>query len=180
MMKSSLHSRTIPKCLFLSCLLLGDYFATGFQLSYNLRTIHNGLITPNDNAFDSMIDSSSTTMTLLSPPTSSSLGWSTSCNRHTNSRVGTRILSIGDRRRRSRSSTDLSYGFRDADHGEVLAGGQRYQMVELPDSMVDTTIFVGNLCEVSTESVFIYSFCVIQFLIRVLSSFLLFLNFETQ
>ena len=37
---------------------------------------------------------------------------------------------------------------RDADFGEILAGGQRYEMVELPDSMIDTTIFVGNLCEV--------------------------------
>ena len=47
-----------------------------------------------------------------------------------------------------RYSTDLQYVGRDADYGEILAGGERYEMVELPDSMVDTTIFVGNLCEV--------------------------------
>lgn len=47
-----------------------------------------------------------------------------------------------------RYSTDLQYIGRDADYGEILAGGERYAMVELPDSMVDTTIFVGNLCEV--------------------------------
>lgn len=44
---------------------------------------------------------------------------------------------------------EYQYIGRDADYGEILAGGQRYEMVELPDSMVDTTIFVGNLCEVS-------------------------------
>jgi hypothetical protein len=53
------------------------------------------------------------------------------------------------------NNTHSSYGRlnlyieRDADYGEILAGGQRYAMVELPDSMVDTTLFVGNLCEVS-------------------------------
>ena len=36
---------------------------------------------------------------------------------------------------------------RDADFGEMLVGGQRYEMVPLPDSMVETTLFVGNLCE---------------------------------
>ncbi len=46
------------------------------------------------------------------------------------------------------STTDLHFIQRDADFGEILAGGQRYEMVELPDSMLDTTIFVGNLCEV--------------------------------
>jgi RNA recognition motif-containing protein len=30
---------------------------------------------------------------------------------------------------------------------EALVGGMRYEMVELPDSLVDTTVFVGNLCE---------------------------------
>ena len=30
---------------------------------------------------------------------------------------------------------------------ELLVGGERYSMVPLPDSMVSTTLFVGNLCE---------------------------------
>eukprot|EP00566_Odontella_aurita_P011276 CAMPEP_0113556824 /NCGR_PEP_ID=MMETSP0015_2-20120614/17458_1 /TAXON_ID=2838 /ORGANISM="Odontella" /LENGTH=412 /DNA_ID=CAMNT_0000458197 /DNA_START=235 /DNA_END=1473 /DNA_ORIENTATION=- /assembly_acc=CAM_ASM_000160 len=34
-----------------------------------------------------------------------------------------------------------------ADFEECWAGGERYEMVQLPDSLVDTTIFVGNLCE---------------------------------
>ena len=29
----------------------------------------------------------------------------------------------------------------------MMIGGERYEMVPLPDSMVDTTIFIGNLCE---------------------------------
>jgi hypothetical protein len=36
---------------------------------------------------------------------------------------------------------------RDADMTEMLVGGERYEMIPLPDSMVDTTLFVGNLCE---------------------------------
>lgn len=36
---------------------------------------------------------------------------------------------------------------RDADFYEELIGGQRYEMVPLPDSMLDTTLFVGNLNE---------------------------------
>lgn len=36
---------------------------------------------------------------------------------------------------------------RDADFGEMMMGGERYEMVPLPDSMFDTTLFVGNLCE---------------------------------
>mmetsp|Transcript_39590 Transcript_39590/g.55781 ORF Transcript_39590/g.55781 Transcript_39590/m.55781 type:complete len:511 (+) Transcript_39590:209-1741(+) len=36
---------------------------------------------------------------------------------------------------------------RDADYIEMMVGGERYEMVPLPDSMVDTTCFVGNLCE---------------------------------
>jgi hypothetical protein len=35
----------------------------------------------------------------------------------------------------------------DADMTEMLVGGERYEMIPLPDSMVDTTLFVGNLCE---------------------------------
>ena len=34
---------------------------------------------------------------------------------------------------------------------EEFVGGMRYEMVELPDSLVDTTIFVGNLCEFVTD-----------------------------
>ena len=30
---------------------------------------------------------------------------------------------------------------------ELLVGGERYEMVPLPDSMMDTTLYVGNLCE---------------------------------
>jgi RNA recognition motif-containing protein len=47
--------------------------------------------------------------------------------------------------------TNLFYFDNDADMMEGIAGGQRYSMVELPDSMVDTTIFVGNLCEFVTD-----------------------------
>jgi hypothetical protein len=36
---------------------------------------------------------------------------------------------------------------RDPDEIEIMLGGQRCDMVPLPESMVDTTIFVGNLCE---------------------------------
>mmetsp|Transcript_17468 Transcript_17468/g.25823 ORF Transcript_17468/g.25823 Transcript_17468/m.25823 type:complete len:440 (+) Transcript_17468:205-1524(+) len=35
----------------------------------------------------------------------------------------------------------------DPDFVEMMLGGERYEMVPLPDSMVDTTLFVGNLCE---------------------------------
>ena len=34
-----------------------------------------------------------------------------------------------------------------ADHVEQMVGGERFEMSELPDSMLDTTLFVGNLCE---------------------------------
>jgi hypothetical protein len=36
---------------------------------------------------------------------------------------------------------------RDADIGEMMVGGERYEMIPLPDSMVDTTLFVGNIDE---------------------------------
>jgi hypothetical protein len=36
---------------------------------------------------------------------------------------------------------------READYMEEFMGGQRYEVVALPDSMLDTTLFVGNLCE---------------------------------
>ncbi|KAL3903726.1 MAG: hypothetical protein SGILL_010339, partial [Bacillariaceae sp.] len=49
----------------------------------------------------------------------------------------------------SSSSTSLQmvHNIRDADMMEMMIGGQRFEMVPLPDSMMDTTIFVGNLCE---------------------------------
>ena len=34
-----------------------------------------------------------------------------------------------------------------ADMVEQMVGGERFEMSELPDSMMDTTLFVGNLCE---------------------------------
>jgi RNA recognition motif-containing protein len=34
---------------------------------------------------------------------------------------------------------------------EMMIGGERYEMVSLPDGMVDTTLFVGNLCEFCTD-----------------------------
>jgi hypothetical protein len=39
------------------------------------------------------------------------------------------------------------YTLRDTDMMESMVGGIRYEMVLLPDSMMDTTLFVGNLCE---------------------------------
>lgn len=36
---------------------------------------------------------------------------------------------------------------READFVEMLVGGERYSMLPLPDSMVATTLYVGNLCE---------------------------------
>lgn len=40
---------------------------------------------------------------------------------------------------------------RDADLIEMMVGGERYEMIPLPDSLVDTTLFVGNLCEFVTD-----------------------------
>jgi hypothetical protein len=40
---------------------------------------------------------------------------------------------------------------RDPDEIELLVGGQRYELVPLPDTMLDTTIFVGNLCEFAQD-----------------------------
>ena len=39
------------------------------------------------------------------------------------------------------------FDLRDADFREMIVGGERYEMVPLPDSIVETTLFVGNLCE---------------------------------
>jgi hypothetical protein len=35
----------------------------------------------------------------------------------------------------------------EADWMEELVGGRRYEVVALPDALMDTTLFVGNLCE---------------------------------
>lgn len=40
---------------------------------------------------------------------------------------------------------------RDAEMMEMLIGGRRYELVPLPDSMLDTTIFVGNLNEFAKD-----------------------------
>lgn len=49
----------------------------------------------------------------------------------------------------------LSYSNWDAfetrDSLELMVGGSRYEMVELPDSMMSTTLWVGNLCEFVTD-----------------------------
>ncbi len=63
-------------------------------------------------------------------------------------RRGSSVGPLNVMNRRHLSTNDFDFLHRDADYGEILAGGTRYEMVELPDSMVDTTIFVGNLCEV--------------------------------
>jgi len=43
------------------------------------------------------------------------------------------------------------YDLRDPDMMEIFMGGERYENVLLPDSMLDTTIFVGNLCEFAQD-----------------------------
>lgn len=42
---------------------------------------------------------------------------------------------------------------RDADFVERMVGGERYEMVPLPDSMVSQTVFVGNLGEFVTDDI---------------------------
>ena len=53
------------------------------------------------------------------------------------------------------TTTSLRYTNMDAfetlDAMELLIGGSRYEMVELPDSMMSTTLWVGNLCEFVTD-----------------------------
>lgn len=41
--------------------------------------------------------------------------------------------------------------FENRDSVELMVGGARYEMVELPDSMMSTTLWVGNLCEFVTD-----------------------------
>lgn len=50
-----------------------------------------------------------------------------------------------------RKLTALFFHDEEADMMEEFGGGMRYEMVDLPDSMVDTTVFVGNLCEFVTD-----------------------------
>jgi hypothetical protein len=128
------------------CLLFTIGYATGFQVSQN-NVNNNSNVNPITNA----ITSTSTSTSLNSIHTRA----------HTSSRTDETIFTSSTTSRRKLdcqhhlqghqnrlSSTNLNYLPQDADFGESFAGGQRYEMVELPDSMVDTTIFVGNLCEV--------------------------------
>lgn len=53
-------------------------------------------------------------------------------------------------------TTSLSYSNWDAFEGtldpmEIMVGGVRYEMAELPDSLMSTTLWVGNLCEFVTD-----------------------------
>jgi len=54
-----------------------------------------------------------------------------------------------------RPVTRLGYSnwdaFENRDSMELMIGGARYEMVELPDSMMSTTLWVGNLCEFVTD-----------------------------
>lgn len=51
----------------------------------------------------------------------------------------------------SRISMVYNHDLRDPDMMEMFIGGERYENVPLPDSMLDTTIFVGNLCEFAKD-----------------------------
>mmetsp|Transcript_26242 Transcript_26242/g.56278 ORF Transcript_26242/g.56278 Transcript_26242/m.56278 type:complete len:300 (-) Transcript_26242:67-966(-) len=51
----------------------------------------------------------------------------------------------------TRISMVYNHDIRDPDMMEMMIGGQRYENVPLPDSMLDTTIFVGNLCEFAQD-----------------------------
>ena len=60
-----------------------------------------------------------------------------------------------NQRHTARTATSLTYSTWDAfempDNLELMMGGTRYEMVELPDSMMSTTLWVGNLCEFVTD-----------------------------
>ena len=47
----------------------------------------------------------------------------------------------------SRHLSHDNYYHDSAEMMELIVGGPKYEMVPLPDSMMDTTLFVGNLCE---------------------------------
>jgi len=57
----------------------------------------------------------------------------------------------------SATTTNLRYSnwdvFETPDAMEIMIGGTRYEMVELPDSMMSTTLWVGNLCEFVTDEI---------------------------
>lgn len=57
--------------------------------------------------------------------------------------------------RSCRPTTRMGYSnwdaFENRDSLELMIGGARYEMVELPDSMMSTTLWVGNLCEFVTD-----------------------------
>jgi len=97
----------------------------------------------------------------LSSPSMSSAGW-------TDAVAASR--SSTSRRRRSPGSYQpflRVHTTRDADPTETLLGGQRYSMVPLPDSMVATTVFVGNLCEFVTDDDLSMLFQKVSFLLSV-------------
>lgn len=50
---------------------------------------------------------------------------------------------------------------------EEVLGGWKYEMVELPNSLLDTTIFVGNLCEFVTDDMLSNLFQEVSFLQQV-------------
>jgi hypothetical protein len=63
----------------------------------------------------------------------------------------------------SSSSSSLKVlNLRDADFMEFMVGGERYEMVPLPDSMVDTTLFVGNLNEFVHDDDLSNFFCAVS------------------
>lgn len=42
------------------------------------------------------------------------------------------------------------YSYRESDNADIveqMIGGERFELSEIPDSMIDTTIYVGNFCE---------------------------------
>ena len=54
---------------------------------------------------------------------------------------------------RAKTTTSMIYyhNLHDPDIMEMFIGGERYENVPLPDSMLETTIFVGNLCEFAQD-----------------------------
>lgn len=52
---------------------------------------------------------------------------------------------------RNNNNINNNYDLQDPDMMEMFLGGQRYENVPLPDSMLDTTLFVGNLCEFAQD-----------------------------
>jgi hypothetical protein len=51
----------------------------------------------------------------------------------------------------TRISMVYNYDLEDSEMMEMYVGGERYENVPLPDSMLETTIFVGNLCEFARD-----------------------------